>query len=134
MDSQRIPSAVYRALGDRVDYAQFIKVYAQTADGQRRYSPPECISSEKKPVYGNPDVDRICTSHIERQNGSLRLWCKRFTRLTYGFSKKWENLRAALALHFAYYNFVRVHRSIKQTPAMASGLASHALTLRELLA
>ena len=128
------PSAVYRALGDRVAYAQYIKVYAQTAEGERRYSPAECISGEKKDIYGDPDRQRICTSHIERQNGSLRQWCKRLTRLSYAFSKKWENLRAALALHFAFYNFCRVNRTIKATPAMASGLTLQPWTLGELLA
>ncbi len=128
------PYAVGRHLGDRVDYAQLIKVYAQTVEGQRRYSPPEVISSESKPVLGDPDMQRICTSHIERQNGSLRQWCKRLTRLTYAFSKKWANLRAALALHFAYYNFCRFHSSIKATPAMAAGLAASRWTLADLLA
>ncbi len=74
-----------------------------------------------------------CTSHIERQNGSLRQWCKRLTRLTYAFSKKWENLDMALALHFAYYNFCRVHKTIKMTPAMASGLTDHVWTVEEML-
>jgi hypothetical protein len=85
-------------------------------------------------VYGDPDPEKICTSHIERQNGSLRQWCKRLTRLTHAFSKKWDNLKAALALHFTYYNFCRVHRSIKQTPAMKAGIADHVWTLAELLA
>jgi len=126
--------AVGMHLGSRVDYAQLIKVYAQTPEGERRYSPPEVVSTESKPVSGDPDMQRICTSHIERQNGSLRQWCKRLTRLTYAFSKKWENLRAALALHFAYYNFCRIHRSIKATPAMAAGLAASRWTLADLLA
>lgn len=89
----------------------------------------------KKDIYGYPDKERMCTSHIERKNGSVRQWCKRFTRLTYyAFSKKMENLRAALALHFAYYNFCRVHSTIKATPAMASGQTGQAWTLAELLA
>ncbi len=79
-------------------------------------------------------MQRICTSHIERQNGSLRQWCKRLTRLTYAFSKKWENLCAALALHFAYYNFCRIHSSIRATPAMAAGLTASRWTLADLLA
>jgi transposase-like protein/IS1 family transposase len=128
------PYAVGKHLGSRVDYAQLIKVYAQTPEGERRYSPPEVVSAESKPVSGDPDMQRICTSHIERQNGSLRQWCKRLTRLTYAFSKKWGNLKAALALHFAYYNFCRVHRTIKATPAMAAGLAAGRWTLAELLA
>ena len=96
-------------------------------------SPPECVEAIPTPIYGYPDEKRICTSHIERQNGSLRQWCERLTRLTYAFSKKWENLRAALALHFAYYNFYRIHSSIKATPAMAAGLANRAWGLGELL-
>ena len=123
------PYAVGKHLGDRVDYAQLIKVDAQTAEGERRYSPPEVISAESKPVSGDPDMQRICTSHIERQNGSLRQWCKRLTRLTYAFSKKWENLRAALALHFAYYNLCRFHSSIRATPAMAARLTASRLSL-----
>jgi len=128
------PSAVYRNLGNRVDYAQHIKIYGQTPEGERRYSPAKVIGAEKKDIYGDPDRQRICTSHIERQNGSLRQWCKRLTRLTYAFSKKWDSLKAALALHFAYYNFCRVHRTIKVTPAMASGLTDRPWNLAELLA
>jgi transposase-like protein/IS1 family transposase len=127
------PYAVGMHLGARVDYAQLIKVYAQTPEGERRYSPPEVVSVERKAISGNPDMLRVCTSHIERQNGSLRLWCKRLTRLTYAFSKKWDSLKAALALHFAYYNFCRVIRTIKMTPAMASGLAVDRWTLAGLL-
>jgi hypothetical protein len=108
-------------------------MYAQTQEGERRYSPPEVISAESTPVSGDPDMQRVCTSHIERQNGSLRQWCKRLTRLTYAFSKKWENLRAALALHFAYYNFCRVHGSTRATPAMAAGLATRKWAFAELL-
>ena len=85
------------------------------------------------PAFRTPDEERICTSHIERQNGSLRQWCKRFTRLSYAFSKDWEHLRAALALHFAYYNFCRVHGTIKATPAMAAGLTGHQWLLADIL-
>lgn len=87
--SPAYPSAVYRNLGNRVDYAKVVKVYAQTAEGEARYSPPEVVQTIKTAVYGDPDMDRACTSHIERKNGSLRLWCKRLARLTYAFSKKW---------------------------------------------
>jgi IS1 family transposase/transposase-like protein len=129
------PYPIGNILGDRVDYAQLIKIYAQdTPEEQRRYSPARLAETTKTPVYGDPDDRRICTSHIERQNGSLRQWCKRLTRLTYAFSKKWENLRAALALHFAYYNFCRVHSTIRQTPAMASGIAARPWEMAELLA
>jgi transposase InsO family protein len=85
-------------------------------------------------VYGNPNERLICTSHVERQNGSLRRWCKRLTRLTYAFSKTWDHHKAALALHFAYYNFCRVHGSLKATPAMAAGLAFRPWEFRELIA
>jgi len=129
------PYTVGNILGDRVDYAQLVKIYQYTEpEEMRRYSPPECVETIPTPVYGDPDTNRICTSHIERQNGSLRQWCKRLTRLTYAFSKKWDNLKAALALHFAYYNFCRVHATIKATPAMAAGLAAHRWKLAELLA
>ena len=128
------PYAVAEMLGDRVDYAQLIKVYAYSEpESARRYSPPDVVEAIPTPVYGDPDRQRICTSHIERQNGSLRQWCKRLTRLTYAFSKKWENLQAALALHFAFYNFCRVHGTIKATPAMAAGVADRVWTIHELV-
>ena len=115
-------------------YAQLIKIYAQTTpEEQRRYSPAHLAEAIPTPVYGDPDEKRICTSHIERQNGSLRQWCKRLTRLTYAFSKRWESLRAALALHFAYYNFCRVHSTLRMTPAMASKIAARPWDMRELL-
>lgn len=126
--------AVGTALWDRVDYAQLVKIYTNpTPEEQRRYSPGHVAETHKTDIYGDPDFDLVCTSHIERQNGSLRQWCKRLTRLTYAFSKKWENLEAALTLHFAYYNFCRVHGTIKKTPAMAAGLTDHVWTLAELL-
>jgi len=129
------PYPVGNILGDRVDYAQLIKIYNQeTPEDIRRYSPARLAETHATPIYGDPDEAKICTSHIERQNGSLRQWCKRLTRLTYAFSKKWENLRAALALHFAFYNFCRVHRTIRCTPAMAAGITSRVWTLADLLA
>jgi IS1 family transposase/transposase-like protein len=128
------PYPIGNILGDRVDYAQLVKVYKYTeAEATRRYSPAEFAESFATPVYGDPDEDRICTSHIERQNGSLRQWCKRLTRLTYAFSKKWEHHRAALAFHFAYYNFCRVHGTTRQTPAQAAGIADRRWTLKEML-
>jgi hypothetical protein len=127
--------AVGTILDNRVDYAQLVKIYAQpTAEEARRYSPAHIAEAHKTDVYGDPDFDKICTSHIERLNGSLRQWCKRLTRLTYAFSKKWDNLKAALALHFAYYNFCRRHRTLKgETPAMKAGLSDRVWTLAELL-
>jgi len=129
------PYPVGNILGDRVDYAQLIKIYSfAEAEAERRYSPAKFAESHRTPVYGNPDDARICTSHVERQNGSLRQWCKRLTRLTYAFSKKWEHHRAALAFHFAFYNFCRVHGTTRQTPAQAAGIAVRPWTLKELLA
>jgi hypothetical protein len=101
---------------------------------QRRYSPAHVAEAIPTEVRGAPEKDRICTSHIERQNGSLRQWCKRLTRLTYAFSKKWEHLKAALALHFAFYNFCRVHGTLRTTPAVAAGIAGRVWTLQELIA
>jgi hypothetical protein len=94
-------SAIVNTLEDRVDFAQFIKVYRATPEGERRYSPAEVVSTEVVPVVGNPDPERICTSHVERQNLTMRTNIRRFTRLTNGFSKKWENHWAALCLWFA---------------------------------
>ena len=129
------PYPVGNILGDRVDYAQLIKIYTlEVPEEIRRYSPPRLAEAIKTPVYGDPSDRKICTSHIERQNGSLRQWCKRLTRLTYAFSKRWENLRAALALHFAYYNFCRIHSTVRMTPAMAAGLTQRKWELAELLA
>jgi IS1 family transposase/transposase-like protein len=126
--------AVGMLLDGRVDYAQLVKIYeSPTVEDRRRYSPPRIAETHKTDIYGDPDYDLVCTSHIERQNGSLRQWCKRLTRLTYAFSKKWDNLDAALALHFAYYNFCRIHKTIRVTPAMESGLTDHVWSLAELL-
>lgn len=127
--------AISYSLGVRVDYAQLIKVYGKDRDpdGERKYSPPEVIDTIIKPMIGHPDPRRICTSIVERNNLSMRTSIRRLTRLTNGFSKKWENLKAMLALYFAYYNFCRIHSSIRCTPAMESGLTGHVWTLRELL-
>jgi hypothetical protein len=128
------PYPIGNILGDRVDYAQLIKIYAQdTPEAQRRYSPAHLAEAIPTPVYGDPDEKRICTSHVERQNLTMRMCIRRLTRLTNAFSKKWEHLRAALALHFAYYNFCKMHGSIKRTPAMAAGITEKAWALRDLL-
>jgi transposase-like protein/IS1 family transposase len=125
--------AVHMILGTRVDFAQLIKVYAASPEGEHRYSPSEVISTEVVPVIGRPDPNKICTSHVERQNLTMRMQIRRFTRLTNGFSKKWENHYAALSLYFAYYNFVRIHSAIRVTPAMEAGITDHVWTLKELL-
>lgn len=129
------PDAISYSLGTRVDYAQLIKVYgkAEDPDGERRYTPAEVTDTIIKPIFGMPDLRRVCTSIVERNNLSMRTSIRRLTRLTNGFSKKWENLKAMLALYFAYYNFCRIHSTIRCTPAMESGLTGHIWTIRELL-
>jgi IS1 family transposase len=116
-------NAVENAFGADVDYAQIIKSYGPTTEGDhRRYSQPEFVSSEKKRICGRPDYDLISTSYIERLNATTRLHMRRLTRLTLAFSKKRENFEAAVALHFAYYNFVKRHNTLRCTPAMAAGV------------
>ena len=122
-------NAIDAGLHHRVDYSQIIKVYSKQEEGRERYSPGELVTLEKKAIIGSPAMDRACTPHVERQNGTLRQWCKRLTRLTYAFSKNWDNLRAALALHFAYYNFCGIHRSLRVAPAMEAGIANQCGTL-----
>jgi hypothetical protein len=126
-------AAICDTLGDRVDFAQLIKVYRAPAEGEARYSPAEVASTEVVPVMGNPDSARICTSIVERQNLTIRMQMRRLTRLTNGFSKKWENLWSACCLYFAYYNFCRIHRSIRVTPAMEAGITDRVWELAELL-
>ncbi len=128
------PSAVHDNFGPCVDFAQIVKVYGRNRDGEQRYSPAEVIDVVRTVISGDPDSERICTSICERANLSVRMGMRRMTRLTNAFSKKWENLQAAYYLWFAYYNFVRVHSSIKKTPAMAQGIANHAWTIKELIA
>jgi IS1 family transposase len=127
------PDAINYSLGMRTDYAQLVKIYGASEEDDHRYSPSKIKESIPTPLWGNPNPERICTSHVERQNLNIRMAMRRFTRLTNGFSKKWENLKAALALYFAYYNFCRIHSSIRCTPAMESGLTGHVWTLSELL-
>ena len=100
-------TAITTTLSDRCDFAQLVKVYAQApAEERRRYSPPDVTHAEKVPVMGNPDPSKICTSHVERRNLTIRMQMRRLTRLTNAFSKKWENLWAAYCLHFAYYQLL----------------------------
>ncbi len=127
------PSAVTAHLRGRVDYAQIIKVYRTPRDGEQRYSPAEVVSTEVVPVIGRPTFSRVCTSHVERQNLSIRMGIRRMTRLTNCFSKKWTSLEAAYALWFAYYNFCRVHKTLRVTPAMEQGITDHVWTLQEII-
>jgi hypothetical protein len=126
--------AVEWAFGAGVDYAQLVKVYSGEEAGRERYSPSECVGAIPNIITGDPDPKMISTSHVERNNLTMRLFLRRLTRLTLGFSKKLENLKHAIALHFAYYNFCRVHRSLRVTPAMEAGIADHVWTLGELMA
>jgi IS1 family transposase len=126
-------AALGYSLGTRTDYAQVIKIYGALVDDDHKYSPSKIKESIINWVWGKPNPERICTSHVERQNLNIRTAMRRFTRLTIGFSKKWENLKAALALYFAYYNFCRIHTSIRCTPAMEAGITNSVWTLRELL-
>lgn len=114
--------AVDTVFGDDVDYAMLHKMYGPAPGGERRYSPPVCTGAEKRKISGEPDVKHISTSYAERQNLTMRMHMRRFTRLTNAFSKKIENHTAAVALHAMYYNFVRVHQTLKVSPAMAAGV------------
>jgi IS1 family transposase len=115
------------------DYAQLHKLFGATYDAGR-YSPPACVGTKRKAVFGNPDPRHVSTSFAERQNLSMRMSMRRFTRLTNGFSKKLDNHAAALALHFAWYNFCRVHLSLRMTPAMAAGVTNRVLGAEDLVA
>jgi IS1 family transposase len=118
--------------GSRCDFGQLVKNYA-SSQSVTRYSPAKIINAEKKAVYGAPKHERICTSHVERLNLSLRMSLRRFTRLTNGHSKSLKHHAAMQAIFFAWYNFCRKHEAIKQTPAMASGLAESQWTILDLL-
>jgi IS1 family transposase len=126
-------SAITTTLHDRCDFAQLIKVYRAPQDGEKRYSPAEVKSVEVVPVYGQPDPERICTSITERSNLSLRMGVRRFTRLTNAFSKKWENHAAAVMLWYCWYNFGRVHKALRVTPAMEAKITDHVWSVREIL-
>lgn len=129
--------AVARTFGSGIDYATLHKIYGHDpAQPERRYSPGTCIGTERRWVSGDPDPDHVSTSYIERQNLTMRMGLRRFTRLTNAFSKKVENHAAAVALHFQHYNFVRPHKTLRnpypRTPAMAAGIADHVWTLTEI--
>lgn len=115
--------AVDAAFGGQVDYSMLIKQYGPSPETEKRYSPPVCVGADKRPVMGNPDPKHISTSYIERQNLTMRMSMRRFTRLTKAFSKKIENHAHSVALHFLWYNFGRIHKTLRVTPAMASGVA-----------
>jgi IS1 family transposase/transposase-like protein len=129
-------SAVPEWLGDRgIDYGQIVKILAKSRPEttEARYSPSEIMAVKKHIVLGKPKRDRICTSHMERGNLSVRMGIRRMTRLTNAYSKKWENHEAAMALWFTFYNFVRIHMTLKTTPAVAAGIATEPWTVERLL-
>src|SRR3989304_10348278 len=129
--------AVERAFGGDIDYAMLVKIYGQEIESERRYSPATCIGADKQVVNGKPDKADISTSFIERQNLTMRMSMRRFTRLTNAFSKKLENHEYALALYFMHYNFARPHKTLTKpyfkTPAMAAGLTNHVWTIAEIV-
>jgi hypothetical protein len=116
-----------------IDFAQLVKYYENTPDGQRRYSPAQCMGTKREMVCGSPDPKHISTSYIERQNLTMRMSMRRFTRLTNAFSKKIENHIAMLALHYMYYNFVRIHQTLRVTPAMEAGITNRVWSIDELI-
>ena len=116
------------------NFAQLVKVYRASTEGEHRYSPPDVVATELVPVMGNPDPMRICTSHVEPRNLTMRMQVRRLTRLTNALSKKWDNLWAALCPQFAYYNFCRIHQGLRVTPAMEVGIADRVWTTAQLIA
>jgi IS1 family transposase len=128
--------AVRRAFKDQVDFAQLQKIYGDEPGPEKRYSPGVCIGTEREIIKGNPDPAKISTSYVERQNLTMRMGMRRFTRLTNGFSKKIENLAWAVSVHFMHYNFARPHKTLTKkyptTPTMAAGVADHVWTVQEI--
>ncbi len=130
--------AVEDAFGGDIDFAVLVKLYGKDSEAERRYSGVQVVATEKHQINGDPDFSKVSTSYVERQNLTMRMGMRRFTRLTNGFSKKAENLAAAVSLHFMHYNFARPHKSLStpypQTPAMAAGLTDHVWSLEEMVA
>lgn len=130
----KYPAAVEAAFGGAVDFAQIVKLFSEPVEGQRRYSPPVVTGTKKTKVNGDPDMKHVSTSFVERQNLTMRMSIRRFTRLTNAFSKKVENHAHAVALHFMFYNFGRIHKSLRVTPAMQAGVSDHVWSLEEIAA
>ena len=126
--------AVEGAFGGDIDYAVLVKLYGQAPESQRRYSPPVCIGARKTRVEGNPDPAHVSTSYAERQNLTMRMQMRRFTRLTNAFSKKFENHTHMVALYTVWYNFVRIHKTLRTTPAMAAGLSDRLWSMEDVVA
>ena len=122
-----------KVFGSEIDFAQLVKIYTSNESTRERYGPGEVVDAIPVPIMGSPAWENISTSYVERQNLTMRMQIRRLTRLTNGFSKKWENLEAALALYFAWYNFGRVHGTLRVTPAMEARITNHIWSLEELL-
>jgi IS1 family transposase len=127
-------NAVDFAFGGQVDYAMLVKLYGAEPAMEARYSPPKCIGTRSEPISGNPDPDHVSTSYVERQNLSMRMGMRRFTRLTNAFSKKVENHAHALAIYFMHYNFVRIHQTLRCTPAMEAKVTDRLWSLDDMAA
>jgi hypothetical protein len=129
--------AVEGAFGNAIDYAMLIKMYegdsGKHTPAERRYSPATCIGTQAQRITGNPDAAHISTSHVERQNLTMRMSMRRFTRLTNGFLKKVDNLKAAGALYYMHYNFARIHQTLRVTPAMEAGVSDHVWEIEEIV-
>ena len=126
--------AIERAFGTDADYGSLVKTFSSSdLEEARRYSPPEVVNVERKVVIGNPVHELISTSYVEKQNHTLRMHCRRLSRLTNAFSKKLENFKAAVALHYGYYNFVKMHKTLRCTPAMAAGVVTSPWTVANLV-
>lgn len=125
--------AVEEAFGDDIDYAMLVKLYGNVTDAEHRYSPAECIGARKTRITGNPDRDHVSTSYVERQNLTMRMSMRRFTRLTNAHSKKLENHHHAQALYFMYYNFVRTNQAVRMSPAMAAGIGTRLWEMADLV-
>jgi len=126
-------TAVEEAFGSDVDYSQVVKLYGEAPEMGTRYSPGECIGCKKERVIGNPDPMHVSTSYVERQNLSMRMGMRRFTRLTNAFSKKLENHMHAVAIYFMHYNFAKIHQTLRITPAMAASVTDHVWRLEEIV-
>lgn len=128
-------NAIEKAFGGLVDYAMLVKVYEGMGGmDQRRYSPSRFVKADKRRINGSPDVAEVSTSYVERQNLTIRMQNRRFTRLTNAFSKKIENLAHSVALHFMHYNFARIHKTLRVTPAMEAGIANRVWSIEEIAA
>jgi hypothetical protein len=126
--------AVEDTFGADIDYAQLVKIYGtEQLPSESRYSPPKCLGARPHTVTGNPDAKYISTSYIERQNLTMRMMNRRFTRLTNAFSKKIENHKHSVALHFMHYNFCRIHKTLRVTPAMEAGISNHVWSIEEIV-